>query len=482
MKRFVSPRTKAGRWPVAGIFVLLMIFAASVPGAPVTAEQAARVATNYIVKRYPPTAKAATLTITSTGRSRLAVQSVQPWVESGQTIGYVAHLNPSGYALFSADDEAPPIKLYSDRGSFWNLPPKFLRVIGLELAEDLAVLDTMRLTLTPVEPKYNQQWSALVEPQFHPLGLKEVAGEAEGTVLTQTTWNQDYPYNCKCPDGPPCDGTAGGGRAWAGCTACATAQILRYWKEPYVISMDHTNTDPGACHGTHSISEGGMGPYDWGNMPNSIDNNSPNSEKGAIGQLMFHAAIALNSDFGAESTSANATLVPGVLSNYFAYTCRSLEEHETNPAPQWYDKIVTDIDAHRPVFYAMWEYDKDHDPPWYDGHSVVCDGYRNGNEIHLNLGWSGHYNDWYNIDRVECNGNDWTSHSAVFSITPEALHVDGSYTNSDTVPFKTVKQACEAVLGHTTIIIQAGDYSETLIATHPALLKGTNGIVRIGSP
>lgn len=225
--------------------VSVLVLAASASGAPVTPEQAAQAATNYIVKRYPPTAKAAALTITSTGRSRLAVQSVQPWVESGQTIGYIAHLNPSGYALFSADDEAPPIKLYSDRGKFWNLPPKFLRVIGLELAEDLAVLDAMKLTLTTVEPKYNEQWSALVEPQYHPLGLKEVAGEAEGTVLTQTSWDQNYPYNCKCPNGPPCDGDAGGGRAWAGCTACAVSQILRYWKQPDVVSMDHTNTDPG---------------------------------------------------------------------------------------------------------------------------------------------------------------------------------------------------------------------------------------------
>ena len=60
----------------------------------------------------------------------------------------------------------------------------------------------------------------------------------------------------------------------------------------------------------------------------------------------------------------------------------------------------------------MWE------AGWVNGHAVVCDGYQNGNEIHLNLGWSGSGNAWYNMDSVAHGGYTWTIHGAVFGITP----------------------------------------------------------------
>ena len=62
----------------------------------------------------------------------------------------------------------------------------------------------------------------------------------------------------------------------------------------------------------------------------------------------------------------------------------------------------------------MWESDGS------KGHAVVCDGYQNDNEIHLDLGWSGAGTAWYNIDTVSYNGYIWTTHGAVFEITPPA--------------------------------------------------------------
>jgi hypothetical protein len=155
-----------------------------------------------------------------------------------------------------------------------------------------------------------------------------------------------------------------------------------------------------------------MGAYDWADMPISISTTSPLAQQQAVGQLMYHAAVALSSDFEASGTSADPSDIPYVLQTYFNHTSGGLESRSGYSDSQWYAKIAADIDANKPVFYAMWQADGS------EGHAVVCDGYQNGDEIHLNLGWSGSGNAWYNLDSVSASGYTWTIHDAVFGITP----------------------------------------------------------------
>jgi len=147
-------------------------------------------------------------------------------------------------------------------------------------------------------------------------------------------------------------------------------------------------------------------------MPNAITTGSPIAQQQAIGKLMYHAAVGLESDFEKNGTFAFPTDVPSVFRTYFNYTCGNYEAKSIYTSSQWYNKIAADINVNKPIFYAFWQADNS------GGHAVVCDGYQNGNEIHLNLGWSGSYNAWYNIDSVSAGGYTWTIHGAVFGITP----------------------------------------------------------------
>ena len=150
-------------------------------------------------------------------------------------------------------------------------------------------------------------------------------------------------------------------------------------------------------------------------MPNAVSTSSPLAQQQAVGELLYHAAVALRSDFEAYGTGAYPSYIPSVLSTYFNYSSGSYESKSL--ASTWYSKIKSSIDDGKPVFYAMWESN------WGNGHAVVCDGYRNGNEIHLNLGWSGYANAWYNIDSVNASGYSWTLHGGVFNITPAGAGV-----------------------------------------------------------
>ena len=113
----------------AGIFVSALFIGASVFGAPVTQQKAAKAAETFIVRAYPAVDQKAAQTVTKFGKSHLAVHKVRPLIQAGQLIGFVADLKPSGYVLLSADDEAPSIKLHADNGAFDSLPPAILRVI-----------------------------------------------------------------------------------------------------------------------------------------------------------------------------------------------------------------------------------------------------------------------------------------------------------------------------------------------------------------
>jgi sulfatase modifying factor 1 len=305
----------------------------------------------------------------------------------------------------------PPSKIYSNNGSFESLPIGLRKVLELELLEDNEHIASKKNQKTTLK---NKQFSDL----WIYLSSEEDSNEAEsfstaapGTTLLTTTWNQNDPYNYYCPvaaGGP-------GGRAYAGCSATALAQILRYHMCPTSsIFFDYWYTDVhGSCQGTHSLSDAGMEPYDWPNMPSSISASSPEVQKQAVGQLIYHCGVLLQSDYEADSTAASTSLfLTSAFREHLKYTCDDRISKIDYISTEWYSMISTDVDNNQPIYYSMYPADGS------TGHAVVCDGYRNGNEIHLNMGWSGARDAWYNIDSVSANGHTWTIHNAVFNIAP----------------------------------------------------------------
>jgi hypothetical protein len=348
-------------------------------------------------------------TITKKGHSAFGVKRILPLTVSEKRVGYIVDLVPEGFALFSSDDEAPPLKMYSETGSYDELPPRLRRVLELELLEDSEYIKIRgNQRSLPTKEKFTDLWDYLTSEE-NQSGAEYFSSDSADTSILTTTWHQNDPYNFYCPvaiGGP-------GGRALAGCTATALSQVLRHHKKPIAVAQNYTYTDnSGSCTGSHSIGDAGMGAYDWLNMPSSISTASPDAQIRAVGQLIYHCAVALKSNFEAGGTGAYPSSIPSVLSEFFDYTCTDYSRKNSYTSSEWYARISSDIDNNRPVFYTMWEADGG------SGHAVVCDGYRNGNEIHLDLGWSGAWTAWYNIDSVVASGHTWTTHSAIFNIQP----------------------------------------------------------------
>ena len=327
-----------------------------------------------------------------------------PLVWQGTTVAYLVSFAPQGFIVLRTDDHLPPCKLYAAGGSFSDLPPDLQAVVLSELAHEQGILAALQRR-DSVPDTYRAEWSELLEPV--PTGPDAQPPEDSYPPLLETAWNQDMPYNQYAPVAPG----GPGDRAYAGCVACAMAQILRFYQYPPQVAGDYAYTDAsGACRGTHALSDVGLSPYQWQNMPGSVTVASPGSVRDAIAQLMYHCGVSVNMDFEADGSGAYSADVVDALTLAFYYTSSGQLISSGLTTGQWYQRLIDSLAAGRPVYYGM-------NAGLY-GHAVVCDGARSGNEIHLNFGWGGYGNAWYDLDNVTIGGLTWVKHHAILDIAP----------------------------------------------------------------
>ncbi len=394
-------------------FLFTIFFAQLVTAAPLTTHDISNAVSSFVSSRFALVPDKQPSAAANQSVQSFSISKISPLSQDSKTIGYVTSLKPTGFVLMRSDDLLPALKLYSGSCSYSNLPPDFLKVIAWELSTEIEILDSEIINDGNFSTIYKKEWDILLKSS--PLNYNQTESEPEDDFaelgpLLSTYWNQDSPYNYYAPtasEGP-------GGRAYAGCVAAAMAQILRYHKYPVAISADYTYTDNyDNCRGTHSASDAGLGDYQWEDMPDNLWG-STTAEQQAVAQLMYHCAVTVNMDFEADGSGAYSQDVPGALRNYFSYSSDSVSYRNYYSDAVWYNKINDSLSLQRPAYYAFRATSG-------GGHAIVCDGSRNGNEIHLNFGWGGSANAWYDINNVNGGGATWVDHSAIFNIAPKIV-------------------------------------------------------------
>jgi hypothetical protein len=275
------------------------------------------------------------------------------------------------------------------------------------LGAELAMLRRARAAGRHVSTRYKNEWTALRNGDATAPALRAFAHTAATSLgpLTTSTWDQGTPYNLYCP--AAAQGPAG--HAWAGCVACAMAQILYFHQYPPAIRYTYTYTDIyGACYGIHSILDIGMDEYIWANMPDTLTASSPAAQIQAVAKLMYHCGVTVDMNYEWFASGSLLDPVPRAFRKYFGYTCSdAIPKSRAYSDEAWYALLAGEILSNRPVFYVM--RDK------FSGHAVVCDGVRNGRELHVNMGWSGANDAWYDLDNIF--GFD-RQHQCVVGIAP----------------------------------------------------------------
>lgn len=243
--------------------------------------------------------------------------------------------------------------------------------------------------------------------------------------LLKSQWNQtyargEYCYNYYTPGNFPC-----------GCTATAMAQIMRYFEYPVEPVAAKTRECKYCSQGslplnTNLTMQGGV--YDWSMMTLCPEKSEFNEDCWReIGKLTADVSISLRSTYLRSSTSSYTTRIGQALMDDFGYdNAMALwnwgiaEEAGIGDGrvhsqvglhyPAIREKIIfANLDAGCPVGFGIYGYssmDVGNSAKWC-GHSIVGDGYGYSDYsgepvayVHLNLGWSGLDDAWYNLPEI----------------------------------------------------------------------------------
>lgn len=294
--------------------------------------------------------------------------------QNGESVVYAFNFKNYGFILIAADDAIEPVLGYTFDSHYTteNQPEGFKGLLW-EYGDHVSYLRTNKIESTP---EISQQWSSLSD--FQPAKFSPVSKDDDIDPLLTATWNQDWPYNYYCPldsDGP-------GGRVYVGCVSTAMCMIMQYWRYPEQGSGSHTYYD--YPYGSFTVNFG-EATYDWSGMTDNSDSYI-NLEMAEIG---YHAAVAVEMNWGADGSGSYSADVPYALETYFGYD--NSVEYKTRsgiPLTTWENWIMEQLEDDCPLYYSGQSPD--------GGHAFVLDGYRESDGLyHFNFGWSGSGNGYY---------------------------------------------------------------------------------------
>ncbi|MBN2019203.1 MAG: C10 family peptidase [Sedimentisphaerales bacterium] len=382
--------------------------------------------------------------------------------DNGVTIYYIVYLEPVGFVIVPADDLIEPIVGFV-RGTLYS--PSLDNPLGALVTQDLngrisAVRDTQWLEASGAITSAQQsqdKWDRLTE--LGEAGGPALLGLATITnvwvaPLVKSEWGQTTccvapPLACYNYYTPPFAAGSPGNYP-CGCVATAMAQLMRYHEYPQAgIGMNSSTiwVDGNSQTGITLGGDGVGGPYDWNLMDYDPNCFTPGPNRAAIGALCYDAGVSVNMSYRAGSSRAFLTTADANLVNIFRYS-NCIYAANPNSAPIWpglTDMINPNLDYNHPVILSIM--------PEEDGHAVVCDGY--GYNLttlyhHLNMGWEGLQDAWYNFPGDMPPGYDYVGECLynVF-VTGASEIISGRITDSSGSPVAGVAVTAQRTGGGT---------------------------------
>ena len=147
------------------------------------------------------------------------------------------------------------------------------------------------------------------------------------------------------------------------------------------------------------------GIYDWSLMPLVPDSSISDSEREMIGRLVYDAGVSSRMSYGYYGSGTIAYYTQKSLKDLFHYKQAVYAEqfnNKTGVMEQLNNTLLANFDAGYPVMMGI--SGKDLSSRQNVGHEIVGDGYGYVGDtlyVHLNLGWSGDWDAWYNLPNID---------------------------------------------------------------------------------
>lgn len=265
-----------------------------------------------------------------------------------------------GFVVVSKDDDFSPILGYSDSDFTQDNMPCGFRWWISQLDKSLEVR------------KLNHEI-------YYPISFVT----ATSNNFIKTSWNQQAPYNHLCP---MVDGKA----APTGCVATAMAQIMYYFKYPmsgkgkatYTVFDNDNNT-------SYDIDINST--YAWEKM--KVRYLRPVDTDDAVATLMRDAGASSKMQYSAQSSGTSDFYAAKGFEDNFRYDSLAIKRYARNfySDEEWMEIVSSELEEQRPILYCGQD-------PIDGGHAFILDGINENGLVHVNWGWSGSGNGWYDIN------------------------------------------------------------------------------------
>ena len=354
-------------------FALCMLLTMTAWAAPVGKEKAMEEAAAFLAKKNPGNAGK---------QMRMAAKRDRLITANDEAYYYVFNVGENnGFVIVSGDDRTTPILGYADEGSFdIQKMPANMKAWLDGYAEQLKVL---------AEMSDETATKAMSAPRKARISTRNSIAP-----LITTKWDQATPYWNKCPQFMNSEDEADGyDLAYTGCVATAMSQIMYFHKQPAqtlaeIPAYSFTVAGDNYSYSTVTMDAQPVTPLDWDHMRETYTGAEDKVYTDAVATLMFYAGCAVKMQYGRNSSGAYTDDIPKGF-RYFGYGSKiAFRIDYTQQA--WDDLVYSELAAGRPMIYNGTAGSG-------GGHSFICDGFEYGDYFHINWGWGGMGNGFFQL-------------------------------------------------------------------------------------
>ena len=206
--------------------------------------------------------------------------------------------------------------------------------------------------------------------------------------LLSTIRSQEHPYNAACPFYLGDDSVPSSKRCVVGCVATALEQILTYYQRVYTLqdtlkgwSTKHyviPDVNPGVSVDTRLI----LPHYTGQESTAAID---------AVARISYYLGQAVHMNWGLRESGAHSSRAVKSLRRVFGLKYVHLLDSYKYAPSAWLTAIRNEIESQRPVYCAG-------NVQHLGGHAFVLDGQDSKGNFHVNWGYGGDYDGYFNFD------------------------------------------------------------------------------------
>lgn len=369
---------------------LSVVFAFALSARPVDVHSAKRIAEGFFHARTSQlragedqSIRLEAVSLRTSDKSFTLITTEDPLLRSGAAVApasfYVFNRGVNGgYAIIAGDDLLTPILGYSLSGQIdLKDAPQYL--LGFFEKVNQAIENVL------------QSGDPIALKEMAPIAAKSVKKDFPTTVeplLGEIAWDQGFPWNKQCPNVKDQMGVTM--KAPVGCVATAMSQIMRYHEWPTQGEGSSSYTDRGSA--VTLSADYGKTTYDYSLMPKSQKHGKfTEAEEDEVAKLSSHAGISVEMMYGANGSGAFSFNVGKAFRNHFRYDKNTMIlPRDAYSTEDWYGYVFGDLAAGLPVYYAG--------AGSGGGHAFVFDGYDKDGNVHVNWGWAGMSNGYFNMN------------------------------------------------------------------------------------